>query len=181
MGGIKFAIAPLVILLLIILPTRAMGTATNVGLDASLGFQLDGNLVAFGVFESNQGNTDLNGDGDTNDTVLHVFDKARGTTTNVGLDAGGFQLDGKLVAFGVSESNQGNTDLNGDGDTNDTVLHVFDKGRGTTTNVGLDTSFGFQLDGNLVAFGVTESNQGNTDLNGDGDTNDTVLHVFDGK
>ena len=74
MGGIKFAIAPLVILLLIILPTRAMGTATNVGLDASLGFRLDGNLVAFGVFESNQGNTDLNGDGDTNDTVLHVFD-----------------------------------------------------------------------------------------------------------
>ena len=77
----KFIIVPLIVLLLaMILPilTRAMGTTTNVGLDAGGGFgsglQIDGNLVAFSVSEFRQGNTDLNGDGDTNDFVLHVFD-----------------------------------------------------------------------------------------------------------
>ena len=52
-------------------------------------------------------------------------------------------------------------------------------GQGTTTNVGLDISSGiFTIDGNLIAFGVSEFNQGNTDFNGDGDANDGVLHVF---
>jgi len=73
----KFIIVPLIVLLLaMILPilTRAMGTTTNVGLDAGFGFQIDGNLVAFLVSEFSQNNTDLNGDGDPFDLVLHVFD-----------------------------------------------------------------------------------------------------------
>src|SRR3990172_11121141 len=73
----KFIIVPLIVLLLaMILPilTRAMGTTTNVGLDAGFGIQIDGNLVAFVVSEFSQNNTDLNGDGDADDHVLHVFD-----------------------------------------------------------------------------------------------------------
>jgi len=77
----KFIIVPLIVLLLaMILPilTRAMGTTTNVGLAAGGGFgigiQIDGNLVAFVVSEFSQNNTDLNGDGDADDLVLHVFD-----------------------------------------------------------------------------------------------------------
>jgi len=104
----------------------------------------------------------------------------QGTTTNVGLDisSGIFTIDGNLIAFGVSEFNQGSTDLNGDGDANDGVLHVFNARTGTTTNVGLDLCCGIGIDGNLIAFGVSEFNQGNTDFNGDGDANDGVLHVF---
>ena len=78
--------------------------ADNVGLDAFFGFQLDGNRVAFRVSESRQGATDLNGDGDALDFVLHVYDAVADATVNVGLDAAGdFQLDGNRVAFSVSE------------------------------------------------------------------------------
>ena len=159
------------------------GMTTNIGLAFSgFAFSLDGNLLAFHVFESAQGNTDLNGDGDTNDLVLHVYDHTAVTpVTNIGLATvfGFSQLDGNLVVIPVSEAGQG-SDLNGDGDTNDRVLHVYDHVTGTTTNIGLAVGFGFSpLDGNLVAFAVNESDQGNTDLNGDGDTSDEVLHVYD--
>jgi hypothetical protein len=35
------------------------------------------------------------------------------------------------------------------------------------------------LEGNRLAFHASESSQGNTDLNGDGDTSDVVMHVAD--
>ena len=49
----------------------------------------------------------------------------------------------------------------------------------TTTNVGF-AAFNILIDGNLVVFRVPESAQGlgGTDLNGDGDTLDSVVHVF---
>ena len=77
--------------------------------------------------ESAQGGTDLNGDGDATDFVVHVFNASNRQTTNLGLAAtsGSLQGDGQLLGFRVRETEQGNTDLNGDGDTNDDVLHVF--------------------------------------------------------
>jgi len=99
--------------------------------------------------------------------------------TNVGLATStfGLQLDGNTVAFPVSESAQDDTDLNGDGDTSDFVLHVYDISGDTATNVGLAMDFGGQLDGNTVAFLVSESDQDGTDLNEDGDSSDSVLHL----
>jgi hypothetical protein len=52
---------------------------TNLGLDASSSsypdwLQNEGDLLAFRVWESHQGNTDLNGDGDVTDAVVHVAD-----------------------------------------------------------------------------------------------------------
>ncbi len=155
------------------------GTTTNVGFQSSIIPIIDGNNVAFLVLEGSQGNAPLNGDGDSADLVLHVYDIAAGTTANVGLASGSLQLDGNNVAFLVSEANEGNTDLNGDADTFDSVLHVYDIAAGTTTNVGLATSITPVIDGNNVAFLVNEFNQGNTDLNGDADTTDLVLHVYD--
>ena len=112
-------------------------------------------------------------------TSLFFNDAYAGFTQNIGLDTLVSVPDGNLVAFIVSESNEG-SDLNGDGDTNDFVPHVYDHTTGMTTNIGLAFSgFAFSLDGNLLAFHVFESAQGNTDLNGDGDTNDLVLHVYD--
>ncbi len=104
------------------------------------------------------------------------------TTTNVGFDAFNILIDGNLVVFRVRESAQGfgGTDLNGDGDTSDSVLHVFDSSTSTTTNVGLAVFGEPLIDGNHVVFRVRESAQGfgGTDLNGDGDTLDSVVHVF---
>jgi hypothetical protein len=159
----------------------ARGTTANVELAGSPGlifFDLDGERVALGVDEASQGSSDLNGDGDASDSVLHVFDAARGTTTNVGLAEGGHQLEGDRVAFGVLEAAQGSSDLNGDGDADDLLLHVFDAARGTTTNVGLHSAALPEVDDEWVAIGVEEFSQGGSDLNGDGDAGDFVLHMF---
>ncbi len=82
----------------------AQVSITNVGLAPETAgfdfFDAQGNLVAFLVLE---GGTDLNGDGDGDDFVLHVFDASSGTTTNVGLDSNNPQLQGNLVAFSSGE------------------------------------------------------------------------------
>lgn len=154
------------------------GTATNVGLAASADSRFDGRRVAFGVREAAEGNVDLNGDGDAVDTVLHVYDTATGTTTNVGLAAAAFQLDGSRVAVSVVEFQQGRSDLNGDGDSSDSsVVHVHDLATAVTTNLALTGNA--VLRGDRLAVNVTEGNQGNTDLNGDGDAGDRVIHVHD--
>ncbi len=153
---------------------------TNLGLDGSGGLAVSGNLVAFIVKESSQNYSDLNGDGDTSDRVVHVYDASTDITTNLALDgSGGLAVSGDLAAFIVKETNQSFTDLNGDGDTSDLVVHVYDAGTDIVTNLGLDGSGGLAVSGNLVAFIVKETNQSFTDLNGDGDTSDRIVHVYD--
>ena len=157
----------------------ATNTTANVGLDASVTLQLDGDRVAFTVSEGAQGGLDRNGDGDASDFVAAVYDAATNTTANVGLDASiGFQLDGDRVAFPVREAAQGGLDRNGDGDASDFVLAVYDAAANTTANVGLVASVGFQLDGDLVAFPVSEPAQGSLDRNDDRDAIDEVLAVY---
>ena len=159
------------------------GSITNLGyaIDA---FQLDGSHLAFAVNEIGQNFTDLNGDGDFIDVILHLFDGTTATTTNLLTDASmGFKLDGDmLLAFAASETNQGGTDQNGDGDADDATLYVFDIESGNLINVNADPIGAFQtfqLDGKAVSFAIDESRQGPADLNGDTDTQDTVLHLFD--
>ena len=133
--------------------------------------------------ETAEDNTDLNGDDDATDFVLHIYDASTGTITNVGLAVDAIELDGNFVAFLFFEEHQGNTDRNGDGDASDAVLHIYDASTCTTTNLGLALrSRFFSLAGNLLAFRVSEKHQGNTDLNGDGDVGfqEDVLHVHGG-
>jgi hypothetical protein len=157
-----------------------LGLAADV-LQISEGYreQMDGDLLAFTVREYDQGQLDLNGDGDLHDHVLHVFDAGTGTTTNLELATYDVRVDGSLVAFAASERDNGNVDLNADGDSYDIVLHVYDASSGTLTNLGFSSERYFALDGDRLAFLVTESGQGNTDFNGDGDAADHVLHLFD--
>jgi hypothetical protein len=162
----------------------ALGTTVNLGTDATLGFKLDGDmLLAFGTSEAAQGGSDLNNDGDAADFSLHLYDIVTGTVVNLHVDPSGgfqtFQLDGRFLTFGVRELAQGATDLNGDGDTGDVVLHDYDADTGVTTNFGFDVTAGHQIDSGRIAFAVTENNQGMTDLNGDGDATDVVLFVAD--
>jgi hypothetical protein len=152
------------------------GTTTNLGIAGGFPVGLQGGRVAFAASEFNQG-TDLNGDGDTADAVVHVYDPGTGIT-NVGIAGSGLRaLEGGDLAFISSERGLG-TDLNGDGDTDDGVPHVYQPATGTTTHVA---TAGFEptaLDGGNLAFQASESGQG-TDLNGDGDTADNVPHMFD--
>lgn len=158
------------------------GTISNVGVDASARFVLDGNRAVFGALELAEGNADLNGDGDSLDIVLHAWDGATATNLGIASDHFKFQLEGDLLAFTVGEESEGNSDLNDDGDKLDNVMHVHNFATNQTTNLELAVQMAgdFRLNGGLVAMAVSESFQGPSDLNGDSDKSDKVLHLFDG-
>ncbi len=159
------------------------GIITNIGLQTSGILVFRDEVLAMAVREADQGSTDLNGDGDVLDDVIHIYHAASNVTTNLSLGPRriGF-IDavhgGRLISFGIHESVQGDTDLNGDGDSVDVVVHVYDTHSGTVTNIGLSAII-HPVSGNSVALAVRESDQGSTDLNGDGDTGDDVLHIYD--
>jgi len=161
--------------------------ATNLGVSAT-NLRGNGDLWALEVLESEQGNTDLDGDGDSADRVLYVHHLADGSLRNLGLALGPSHSPAQpfvgavLIAFGVSESAQGNTDLNGDGDTLDIVLHVYDDNTGTVTNTALAMAVReVAIGAGTVAFAVSEADQGGMDLDGSGSANGTVLHVYDSR
>ena len=155
-----------------------MPTLTNLRLAADQ-FGVEKDIVAFTVSEGRQGNTDLNGDLDGSDRVLHVYDAKKGTIINLGLDSGTPLVEKKRVAFRVNEEAQGFTDLNGDSD--DRVLHVYDVKNDITSNLGLAVAADVQMEKDRVAFRVDEQTQGRTDFNGDADSDDHVVHVYDAK
>lgn len=132
---------------------------------------------------------DFNRDGDLDDVVYHRFDAMTGETTNleVGafpsghlLDRTFFHLSGKWFISRQLESLSGR-DLNGDGDTSDDLLAVrdLDTHRDDFLDAWLDTySHPFECSGSWLAFRVSECDR-EGDLNGDGDTEDFILHVRD--
>ena len=157
-------------------------------------------VTAFVVSETAGG--DLNGDGDTLDMVVHVFRAEDGVTVNLALAAaitcqgiffcGPVQpvVSGTTVALVVGEGAQGETDLNGDGDTFDDVLFVYEATKNRLSETGLAAVHGIGRDSacsrfvvppvvleDTVVFLVHEPAQGLTDLNGDGDTFDAVLFI----
>ncbi|MDX2438468.1 MAG: hypothetical protein QNL88_15655 [Acidobacteriota bacterium] len=137
-------------------------------------------LVAFQVIEAKQFAQSLNGDLDIDDDVIHVLDTATGHVRNLGLAGGRPVVDGALVAFAVPEEDQGRTDLNGDGDKTDTVLHVYNARTGVTSNLGLAVSeWDLRVGDPLVLAIVWEAGQNATDLNADGDATDWVAHAYD--
>src|SRR5262249_33470509 len=121
---------------------------------------------------------DLNGDGDTLDVVVMVYDASTDTLTNLGLASQLFAADDQFVAVPVSEAEQGNTDLDGDGNTYSDVIHVYDLVTQQTTNLGRVYYSGDVLSvfGGHAVFLTYERG---ADLNGDGDLHDSVATIYD--
>src|SRR5262249_39389558 len=155
------------------------GTACTRYDDCPAGETCAASWVAALVSESGQGQTDFNGDGDAVDSVLQVYGVNGGGWTNVGKAADTVAAAGPIVAFTSPEAAQGGTDLNGDGDALDRVLGVYHADTGALTNVGQAAAEFVLGDRGLVAFRTLEQDQGNTDLNHDGDHLDGVLQVYD--
>jgi len=147
----------------------------NLGLATTGQMVVDGNTAVFTVSEPGQ-RRDLTGDGKIIGDVIHVFDATSGEVRNLGLDSVGFTplLQGRMLAFCAFESP---VDLNGDGDMDDGVLHVYDTVRRSLTNLRL-AGCGDVTDGRRLVFSVDEASQGQ-DLNQDGDAQDRVVHIFD--
>lgn len=159
------------------------GTTRNLGLAA---FDLsplkqfasvEGDVALFGVAEWAQG-ADLDADGDTNDFVLHRYDAGAPAAVNLGLalDVGPIALGPRHALFLVDEASSG-LDLNGDGDVIDRVAHALALAGGVVTNLRL-AAIDVRGDGDLFAISVHEPAQGASDLDGDGNANDLVLHAY---
>jgi hypothetical protein len=137
-----------------------------------------GGIAAFGVWESEQGSADLNGDGDTSDKVAHIWSAGSGLL-NTGLAQTANPVAGLGGAgLGVSESAQGGTDLNGDGDTSDTVAHMWSPSVGVVSRgrAGLAAP---APAGPFVGVSIQESSSGGADLNGNGFAHDTLAYAWD--
>jgi hypothetical protein len=135
--------------------------------------------LAFRADEGSQGQ-DLNGDGDLQDLVVHVFDLDSGGAENLGLATARFGVEYQhehWLLLRVEEALQGE-DLNGDGDIEDLVPVVYDFERGEIRNLELAIDDGPWHQARWWFFSVEESSQGE-DLNGDGDTGDVICHVHD--
>ncbi len=146
-------------------------------------FLVAGSLLALSVSEQQQGSTDLNGDGDALDDVLFVAQTLDGSSQNIGIAAEVVDADGELGLFLLPEFQEGRKDANQDGDHLDRVYHLFDARDGSVSNLGLAATISslgsFLVQDEIVAFAVKERQQGDTDLNADGDLLDGVAFVYD--
>lgn len=164
----------------------AGGVPQNLGL-AATAIVLSPTTIAALADEAAQGSSDLNGDGDPTDTVLEVRGVGAGAWTNVALAADAVVVSGSRAGFCVPEAAQGSADLNGDGDALDRIVHVYALGDKKPKNLGqegddlvLGASTGTACGPRqLLAFRSDEAAQGAGPLNGDGDTSDDVLFVYD--
>ncbi len=138
---------------------------------------LSSKWVAARVLEEGQAHTDLNGDGDATDKVWFVTSVTDHAWNNTGYAVSELRANDLIIAGLVSEAEQGQ-DLNADGDTADHVVHVYDPSAKRMRNLSVAAEE-MVLGPSLLAFRSLENAQGMTDLNGDGDTNDGVLFVYD--
>jgi hypothetical protein len=154
------------------------GTPASLGRAATQVAMSDTTIAAL-VSEAGQGNTVLNGDGDTSDTVVEVHPAAvGGAWTNTGQAADTLDVCGPRAVFITPEWAQGAGSLNPpDADTNDRILQIFDTGTSMLVNTQ-QAADEFACGPSLIAFRTPEASQGQ-DLNGDGDQSDDVLQVYD--
>ncbi len=146
---------------------------------SSVTFRVSDDFLAASISERGQGNTDLNGDGDDDDWVIHVYDPVTQELTNLGLDCYCPIVEGPLLSFYVDEGRQ-SEDLNADGDLDDQVVFVYDHRTEILSNLGLASTCDGSPDilGSEVFFAVDEFDQAFADRNGDGDIFDLVTHSY---
>ncbi len=144
---------------------------------AATSLALTETLLSAAVSETDDGNRDLNGDGDSDDAVAQVYFDGQWQNLAVATDT--VSAEGEVVGLLTDESSQGDSDLNDDGDRSDQVLHVYDLQRQEVANTGQAASDFVIGTSGLVAFRTSEREQGARDLNGDGDSDDDVLQVYD--
>ena len=124
---------------------------------------------------------DLNGDGDTDDSVLRAYDLEERETIELPFagDAGHWSEvpAGRPLPFLVQESEQGAVDLNGDGDVGDAILALYDRVNETVV-VGSVAGQVPAYFGPLLLLQATESEDGR-DWNGDGVVFGGVVLIVD--
>jgi len=141
-----------------------------------------GGYVSYLVPEGGDGR-DRNGDGDADDYALEVYEARTGRTVALRLAVNHINpllaQDGALVAFGVRERDQG-VDIDGDAELQSTLAYVYDADHRRLTPLEVAIAdIAPAVSGRHVVLLADESRMG--DLNGDADTLDGVVQVFDAR
>ncbi len=151
--------------------------------------RLAGDLLAFSISENDQGSRDLNDDGDADDLVMAIAEGSQPLALPQRLAVSHFEVSRRLAAFLVPEAAQG-ADRNGNGRLGESFLYVYDSASHALIDTGqtavacdleaCDPTRPFQVGESTVKFLTIEAHEGSagTDLNGDGDSNDLVLQLF---
>jgi hypothetical protein len=157
------------------IPVSLLGSAERVAVDG-------GNAIFLRPEAGTGAGIDLNGDADTDDCVVHLWrNRQAGPAVNLGLAAERVAISEQAVASLASEAGKG-ISLNGDADLDDWVVHVAELATATAsgwTNLLLAADE-IQAAGSRIAFTVPEASQGQgSSLNGDADSADRVLRIYD--
>jgi len=157
----------------------ATGKAANTGQQV-VTLAAEGALVAFTTAETSQGRRDLNRDGDADDDIVQVYTlgAARPLVSLARDGSGGVVVSGGKVAFACSEDSQAHRDLNADKDADDTVAQVYDPVRNAVFNTAVAVDGDLRAGEGFLAWKCAESQQGERDLNRDGDTDEAILYVL---
>jgi hypothetical protein len=145
----------------------------NLGIAAVWIQPLDDGGVALGVEEASLGR-DLNGDGDTADTIVHTVLGEEAISTGLPAEWGVLPIPGGGCAIPVVEAAMG-WDLNGDGDLGEEVPHLWLPKEGIV-EPGV-AGWSSETAGSSVWIHVYEPWEGR-DLNGDGDVAEDVAHLW---
>lgn len=154
----------------------AAGQVRNLG-RAAEEVAISSTVIGARVSEAEQGDLDLNQDGDSVDTVVAVWPLAQAQWRDLGVAADALVVSDSDVVLRVPEDEQG-ADLNNDGDNDDFVLQVYSVSTGSSRSLG-EAVEDFVVGHGIVAMRTSEAAQGNRDKNGDEDTLDSVLQVYD--
>lgn len=130
--------------------------------------------LVFETSEKEEGK-DLNDDQDKEDTILQYYNIHEQKTVNTKLDAQNSYLYQYLVVFSTPEKAL-NADFNNDGDFDDNVIRYYDlqtKEASTTEQIGDYPS----TNGKRILF-TTNEKDAKTDLNNDGDEDDSIFQVY---
>ncbi len=131
-------------------------------------------VVAFETPESKAAE-DLNGDGDTNDTVICYYNLETQTITNTGAVGSYPSIYGNRIVF-TTEEQDINQDLNGDGKILGNVIRYCDLKTGRVINTRqLGTEPDIYED--TITSYLWESWTGR-DINGDGDQSDSIVDTY---
>lgn len=160
----------------------ALDVATNDGAVAFLRPEASGGAPNCPVGQPIDAGVDLNGDGDADDLVVHYWDGSQPVENlpqsfRPGIAATALALSDDAIVALVPESGEGRGSLNGDADEEDQVVHVYSFATRKWWSTG-EAGIGITLRGQVLAFLMPEAAQGGLDLNGDGDTRDRVLRVY---
>lgn len=128
------------------------------------------------VFETEEGDFDLNDDGDKDDVVVQLGNVRDKNVKSLGVIGHHPYIYSDFVVFSTKESELG-VDFSNDGDLDDDIVRMYDLDKKEVIN--LKTIGDFPAINHRALIFISDEKQVDFDLNADGDKLDSILQVYD--